>query len=78
MANRVLTADIIAKEAVMILENTCVMGGLVYRGYEDEFAKQGERLRKGRHDLDPPPDRLHGARRRCCRRRRTCRKASSP
>jgi hypothetical protein len=40
MANTVLTADIIAKEAVMILENNCVMGGLVYRGYEDEFDKQ--------------------------------------
>ena len=37
MANTTLTADIIAKEAVMILENNCVMGGLVYRGYEEEF-----------------------------------------
>jgi hypothetical protein len=37
MANTVLTPDIIAKEAVMILENNCVMGNLVYRGYEDEF-----------------------------------------
>ena len=35
----VLTADIIAKEAVMILENDCVMGNLVYRGYEEEFSK---------------------------------------
>jgi hypothetical protein len=37
MANTTLTADIIAKEAVMILENECVMGKLVHRGYEDEF-----------------------------------------
>ena len=39
MSNTTLTADIIAKEAVMILENDCVMGSLVYRGYEDEFSK---------------------------------------
>jgi hypothetical protein len=39
MPNTTLTADIIAKEAVMCLENNCVMGGLVYRGYEEEFSK---------------------------------------
>jgi len=39
MANTILTPNILAKEAVMILENTCVMGNLVYRGYEDEFSK---------------------------------------
>ena len=39
MPNTTLTADIIAREALMILENNCVMGGLVYRGYEEEFAK---------------------------------------
>lgn len=32
-----LTADIIAKEAVLIFENELVMGNLVYRGYESEF-----------------------------------------
>jgi hypothetical protein len=37
MANTTLTADIIAKEAVMILENSLVMGDKVYRGYEKEF-----------------------------------------
>ena len=37
MANTVLTADIIAAEAIGILENNCVMGDLVYRGYEEEF-----------------------------------------
>lgn len=40
MSNTTLTADIIAKEAVAILENDCVMGGLVYRGYEEEFDKK--------------------------------------
>lgn len=40
MSNTTLTADIIAKEAVMILENNLVMGGLVYRGYEQEFDKR--------------------------------------
>ncbi len=37
MANTVLNPDIIANEAVMILENNCVFGKLFYRGYEDEF-----------------------------------------
>jgi hypothetical protein len=40
MSNTTLTADIIAKEAVMILENQLVMGNLVYRGYESEFDKK--------------------------------------
>lgn len=39
MANTTLTADIIAKEAVMILDNELVMAKKVFRGYEDEFAK---------------------------------------
>src|SRR5215471_3150867 len=39
MANTNLTASIIAAEAVTILENQCVMGNLVYRGYEQEFAQ---------------------------------------
>ena len=40
MSNTTLTADIIAKEAVMILENNLVMSNLVYRGYEEEFDKK--------------------------------------
>jgi hypothetical protein len=40
MANTVLTPSIIAQEALMILENECVMGNLVYRGYEEEFDKE--------------------------------------
>jgi hypothetical protein len=39
MANTTLTAAVIAKEAVMILENNCIMAGQVHRGYEDEFGK---------------------------------------
>lgn len=37
MSNTTLTADIIAKEAVMILENELLMAKLCYRGYEPEF-----------------------------------------
>lgn len=40
MAQTVLTADIIAKEAVMILDNELVMAKKVFRGYEEEFAKK--------------------------------------
>lgn len=39
MSNTTLTADIVAKEAVMILENECLMAKLCYRGYESEFSK---------------------------------------
>lgn len=39
MSNTTLTADVVAKEAVMILENNLVMGKQVYRGYEKEFDK---------------------------------------
>lgn len=39
MANTTLTADIIAKEAVMILDNEMVMAKKVHRGYEKEFDK---------------------------------------
>ena len=40
MSNTTLTADIIAKEAVMILENELVMANLVHRGYEEEFTNK--------------------------------------
>lgn len=40
MSNTTLTADIIASEAIGILENNCVMGNLVYRGYEEEFGNK--------------------------------------
>lgn len=43
MSNSVLTIDIIAKEALMILDNELVMAKRVHRGFEDEFgdAKNG-------------------------------------
>src|SRR6266404_1814713 len=40
MANTTLTASIVAKAAVGILENELTMAGAVYRGYEDEFDKK--------------------------------------
>lgn len=39
MANTMLTASIIAREALMILENNLVIANKVYRGYEQEFDK---------------------------------------
>lgn len=39
MSNTILTNAIIAKEALMILENELVLGNLVYRDYESEFQK---------------------------------------
>jgi hypothetical protein len=40
MANTTLSASIVAKAAVGILENELTMAGMVYRGYEDEFDKK--------------------------------------
>ena len=40
MANTTLTADIIAKEALMILDNNLVMAKQVFRGYENDFDKK--------------------------------------
>lgn len=40
MANTTLTASIVAKAAVGILENELVMANAVYRGYEGEFDKK--------------------------------------
>src|SRR5574343_490248 len=37
MSNTYVTPSIVAKEAMMQLKNNCVMGNLVYRGYEKEF-----------------------------------------
>jgi hypothetical protein len=39
MSNTTITADIVAKEAVAILENELLMAKLCYRGYESEFDK---------------------------------------
>src|SRR3977135_2833169 len=40
MANTTLTASIVAKAAIGILENELTMAGMVYRGHEDEFDKK--------------------------------------
>lgn len=40
MTNTTLSASIVAKAAVGILENELVMANAVYRGYEDEFSKK--------------------------------------
>lgn len=42
MPNAIVTPDIIAKEALMQLENNMVMGGLVHREYKNEFVKVGD------------------------------------
>lgn len=42
MANTILTPEIIAKEALMVLENNLVMADLVHRDYSNEFAKVGD------------------------------------
>lgn len=38
MANQFLTAEIIAREALMVLRNNAVMSRLVHRDYSDEFS----------------------------------------
>lgn len=47
MSNTLLTPSVIAKESLMQLENNCVMGNLVYRGYEDEWMQKVNGWKKG-------------------------------
>src|SRR5262245_47450291 len=42
MAETLLTPSVIAKEALMQLENNLVMAGLVHRDYKNEFVKVGD------------------------------------
>ena len=42
--NTLLTPSIIAKEALMILENNLLFGNLVHRAYKDEFVKVGSTI----------------------------------
>lgn len=44
MPNKFLTPDIIANEALMVLENNTVMAGLVHRDYSKEFNHVGDTL----------------------------------
>jgi hypothetical protein len=47
MANVKLTADVIAAEALMILDNNLVMAQQVYRAYESEYSKSVNGYQKG-------------------------------
>lgn len=42
MPNTILTPDVIANEALMVLKNNLVMANLVHRDYEKEFVKVGD------------------------------------
>lgn len=42
MPNTFLTPNIIAREALIVLENNLVMANLVHRDYSDEFAQVGD------------------------------------
>lgn len=44
MSNTILTPDIIAREALMVLRNNAVMANLVHRDYSDEFAAVGDTI----------------------------------
>lgn len=47
MSNTIVTPTVVAKEAIMQLKNSCVMGSLVYRGYESKWAKTYEGWKPG-------------------------------
>jgi len=42
MSNTLLTPQVIAREALMLLSNNLVMGALVHRDYSNEFARVGD------------------------------------
>ncbi len=44
MPNTILTPEIIAREALMVLRNNAVMANLVHRNYSDEFAAVGDTI----------------------------------
>lgn len=45
MANKILTSDIIADAALILLKNTLVMPNLVYRNHEKVFGKVGDAIK---------------------------------
>jgi len=47
VANVKLTADVIAAEALMLLDNNLIMANQVYRGYESEYSKSVNGYQKG-------------------------------
>jgi hypothetical protein len=44
MGNTLLTPSIIAREALLVLQNNLVAAGLVHRDYSEEFAKKGDTI----------------------------------
>jgi len=44
MPNTLLTPSIIAKEAIMVLQNNMVFSGLIHRDFDKEFAKVGDTI----------------------------------
>src|SRR6476469_203633 len=55
MTQRLVTPSVIAKEAIMILENNLVMTKQVYRGYEDEFTEKTNGYNRGDTITIPRP-----------------------
>ena len=47
MSNTLINPTIIAKESLRQLKNSCVMGNLVYRGYETEWSKKVNGFKPG-------------------------------
>ena len=45
MSNTLLTPSVIAKEALLVLENNLVLGAFVHRDYSNEFAKVGNTIK---------------------------------
>ncbi len=44
MGNTFLTPNIVAKEALMVLESNLTMANLVHRDFDDEFAQVGDTI----------------------------------
>lgn len=44
MANSFLTPDVIAREALIVLENNLIMANLVHRDYSNEFVNVGDTI----------------------------------
>lgn len=44
MANEILTPQIIANEALMVLQSNLTMANLVHRDYSSEFVKVGDTI----------------------------------
>lgn len=42
MANKFLTPEVVAKEALMVLQSNLVMADLVHRDFSDEFVSVGD------------------------------------